>query len=54
MNLLCFPPASEKQPPFDVITGVLLNKLSNIGIPKPSKIDEESSDDESSSGPEFS
>ena len=33
------PPDSQKQPPCDVITGVLENKASKIGIPKPSKME---------------
>ena len=36
------PPASLKQDPVEVITGVLENKLSIIGIPKPSKMDSKS------------
>ena len=36
---LYLPPASSKQPSFDVITGMPQFKASKMGIPKPSKIE---------------
>ena len=39
MYFVLGPPASVKHPPCDVITGVLENKASNIGMPNPSKIE---------------